>query len=220
MCLYIDAEEHELRDLGEPANYKAALLDPESDKWLNDMNVEMQSMKDNEVWDLVNLLILRQITVGSKWLSKNISAIRILIAIAAFYDYEIWKMDVKTAFLNGYLSEEVYIEQPEDFGVKLHYSWNQDYRDRSRGFIGFVSKLLISKKSIKRISHGEIPIVDRMQNVPYASVVGSIMFSSLRGELTNEPQGFLLRDAGYLTDADDLKSQTGYVFVLNGGVVD
>nr|GFA29107.1 retrotransposon protein, putative, Ty1-copia subclass [Tanacetum cinerariifolium] len=27
-------------------------------------------------------------------------------------------------------------------------------------------------------------------------------------------------DAGYLTDADDLKSQTGYVFILNGGVVD
>ncbi|GJW27565.1 hypothetical protein Tco_0044440, partial [Tanacetum coccineum] len=39
MCLYIDAEEHELRDLGEPTNYKAALLDPESDKWLNAMNV-------------------------------------------------------------------------------------------------------------------------------------------------------------------------------------
>ncbi|GJY79469.1 retrotransposon protein, putative, ty1-copia subclass [Tanacetum coccineum] len=32
MCLYIDAEEHELGDLGEPTNYKAALLDPESDK--------------------------------------------------------------------------------------------------------------------------------------------------------------------------------------------
>ncbi|GKA54997.1 hypothetical protein Tco_0753946 [Tanacetum coccineum] len=27
-------------------------------------------------------------------------------------------------------------------------------------------------------------------------------------------------DAGYLTDADNLKSQTGYVFILNGGVVD
>nr|GFC10406.1 hypothetical protein [Tanacetum cinerariifolium] len=49
VCLYIDAEEHELGDLGEPANYKAALLDPESEKWLNAMNVEMQSMKDNEV---------------------------------------------------------------------------------------------------------------------------------------------------------------------------
>ncbi|GJT36588.1 retrotransposon protein, putative, ty1-copia subclass [Tanacetum coccineum] len=32
LCLYVDAEEHELGDLGEPANYKAALLDPESDK--------------------------------------------------------------------------------------------------------------------------------------------------------------------------------------------
>ncbi|GJV10046.1 hypothetical protein Tco_1351587 [Tanacetum coccineum] len=31
MCLYIDDEEHELGDLGEPVNYKAALLDPESE---------------------------------------------------------------------------------------------------------------------------------------------------------------------------------------------
>ncbi|GJX38644.1 retrotransposon protein, putative, ty1-copia subclass [Tanacetum coccineum] len=44
-----------------------------------------------------------------------IRAIRILIAIVAFYDYEIWQMDVKTAFLNGHLSEEVYMVQPEGF---------------------------------------------------------------------------------------------------------
>ncbi|GKA90709.1 retrotransposon protein, putative, ty1-copia subclass [Tanacetum coccineum] len=49
MCLYIDAEEHELGDLNEPANYKATLLDPESDKWLAAINAEMQSMKDNQV---------------------------------------------------------------------------------------------------------------------------------------------------------------------------
>nr|GEU97523.1 hypothetical protein [Tanacetum cinerariifolium] len=36
----------------------------------------------------------------------DIRAIRILIAIAAYYDYEIWQMDVKTTFLNGYLNEE------------------------------------------------------------------------------------------------------------------
>ncbi|GJV27558.1 retrotransposon protein, putative, ty1-copia subclass [Tanacetum coccineum] len=46
---------------------------------------------------------------------KDIRAIRILIAIAAYYDYEIWQMDVKTAFLNGHLSEEVYMEQPGGF---------------------------------------------------------------------------------------------------------
>ncbi|GKG00691.1 hypothetical protein Tco_0302381, partial [Tanacetum coccineum] len=37
MCLYIDAEEHELGDHNEPANYKAALLDPKSEKWLDAM---------------------------------------------------------------------------------------------------------------------------------------------------------------------------------------
>ena len=38
-----------------------------------------------------------------------------MLAIAAFYDYEIWPMDVKTAFLNGYLKEELYMMQPEGF---------------------------------------------------------------------------------------------------------
>ena len=36
-----------------------------------------------------------------------------MLAIAAFY--EIWKMDVKTTFLNGFLKEELYMTQPEGF---------------------------------------------------------------------------------------------------------
>ncbi|GJW26362.1 zinc finger, CCHC-type containing protein [Tanacetum coccineum] len=38
VCIYVDAEEHELGDLNEPANYKVALLDLESKKWLDAMN--------------------------------------------------------------------------------------------------------------------------------------------------------------------------------------
>ena len=38
-----------------------------------------------------------------------------MLAIAAFHDYEIWQMDVKTAFLNGKLAEDVYMNQPEGF---------------------------------------------------------------------------------------------------------
>ncbi|GKB42300.1 retrotransposon protein, putative, ty1-copia subclass [Tanacetum coccineum] len=45
----------------------------------------------------------------------DIRANRILISIAAYYDYEIWQMDVKTAFLNGYLDEDIYMVQPEGF---------------------------------------------------------------------------------------------------------
>nr|GEY49094.1 retrotransposon protein, putative, Ty1-copia subclass [Tanacetum cinerariifolium] len=59
-----------IRDLSEPANYKAALLDPKSKKWLNAINMEMQSMKDNDVWVLVELPPNAR-TVGSKWLFKK-----------------------------------------------------------------------------------------------------------------------------------------------------
>jgi Reverse transcriptase (RNA-dependent DNA polymerase) len=38
-----------------------------------------------------------------------------LLAIIVFYDYEIWKMDVKTAFLNENLKDDVYMIQPTDF---------------------------------------------------------------------------------------------------------
>ena len=45
-------------------------------------------------------------------------SIRILLSIAACLDYEIYQMDVKTAFLNGYLKESIYMVQPEGFITK------------------------------------------------------------------------------------------------------
>ncbi|GJR00669.1 retrovirus-related pol polyprotein from transposon TNT 1-94 [Tanacetum coccineum] len=44
-----------------------------------------------------------------------IKAIRIFIANAASKNMTIYQMDVKTAFLNGELKEEVYVSQPEGF---------------------------------------------------------------------------------------------------------
>nr|GEX88476.1 retrotransposon protein, putative, Ty1-copia subclass [Tanacetum cinerariifolium] len=55
LCLNVEVEEHSLGDLNEPANYKAAILDLEFDKWLDAINAEMQSMKDKQVWCLVDL---------------------------------------------------------------------------------------------------------------------------------------------------------------------
>ena len=44
-----------------------------------------------------------------------LKSIQILLAIVAYYDYEIWQMDVKIAFLNDNLEEEVYMTQSERF---------------------------------------------------------------------------------------------------------
>nr|GEW59322.1 hypothetical protein [Tanacetum cinerariifolium] len=156
LCFNIEVEEHSLGDLNEPANYKAALSDPKFQKWLVAMNAKMQSMYGNKVWRLVVL------PPNEKVVKRNISpvaeirAIRILIAIAAYYDYEIWQMDVKTMFLNGFLEEEIYIEQPKDFidpnhprkvylgeaafilGIKI-------YRDRSRRLIELSQNAYLDK---------------------------------------------------------------------------
>ena len=44
-----------------------------------------------------------------------LKSVRIMLAIVAFYDYEILQMDAQTAFLNGFLKEESYMMQPEGF---------------------------------------------------------------------------------------------------------
>ncbi|GKG19486.1 retrotransposon protein, putative, ty1-copia subclass, partial [Tanacetum coccineum] len=104
-----------------------------SSKPLMSMNAEIQSMMDNMVWVLVDLppgcktvgsrwLFKKKTDIDgivhvykARLVAKgytqlygfspvaDIRAIIILISIAAYYDYEIWQMDVKTAFLNGYL---------------------------------------------------------------------------------------------------------------------
>nr|GEV21566.1 hypothetical protein [Tanacetum cinerariifolium] len=170
-------------------------------------------------------------------LVADIRAIRILIAIAAYYDYEIWQMDVKTVFLNGFLEEEIYMEQPEGeavfiLGIKI-------YRDRSKQLIR-LNQIAYLDKILKRYrmdnsKRGSIPMqvdlhlsksqcattsaeMKRMQNVPYTLAIGSIMYA-VSGNLEAELRVNCYCDAVFETDKDDTKSQTGYVFVLNGGAV-
>ncbi|GKV48992.1 hypothetical protein SLEP1_g55766 [Rubroshorea leprosula] len=45
----------------------------------------------------------------------RLEAIRMLLAFACFEGFTLYQMDVKSAFLNGYIQEEVYVEQPPSF---------------------------------------------------------------------------------------------------------
>ena len=44
-----------------------------------------------------------------------LKSIQILLAVNGYYDYEVWQMDVKTAFLNVYIEEDIFMEQPKGF---------------------------------------------------------------------------------------------------------
>ncbi|GJY11823.1 retrotransposon protein, putative, ty1-copia subclass [Tanacetum coccineum] len=237
LCLNVEVEEHSLGDLNEPPNYKAAIIDLDFDNWVDAMNVEMHSIKDNQVWHLVDLPPNCK-TVRRKWLFKkktnmddnvhtyksrlvakgftqtyginyeetfspidDIRAIRILIAITSFYDYEIWKMDIKTAFLNGYLNEDIFMVQPESFVDPNHLrkvcklqrsiyglkqasrSWNKRFDEEikrmdnsKRGCIPMQEKLDLNKTQGASTPEEE----KHMQNFPYALALGSIMYAYLR----------------------------------------
>ncbi|RVX08050.1 Retrovirus-related Pol polyprotein from transposon TNT 1-94 [Vitis vinifera] len=54
----------------------------------------------------------------------RLESIRILLAVACVWKFKLFQMDVKSAFLNGILNEEVYVEQPKGF---------QDPRIHERG---------------------------------------------------------------------------------------
>ena len=48
----------------------------------------------------------------------KVTSIRLLLSIAATFDFEVEQMDVKSTFLHRDLEEEIYMKQPEVFVVK------------------------------------------------------------------------------------------------------
>ena len=59
-----------LLDNNEPMTFQEAMMSPDSDKWLEAMKSEMQSMYDNQVWNLVDLPNGVK-TIACKWVFKK-----------------------------------------------------------------------------------------------------------------------------------------------------
>ena len=95
-----------------------------------------------------------------------LKSIHTLLVVAAYFDYEIWQMDVKMAFLNGYLEKDIYMEQLLGFtssdsdhkvcklqrsiyGLKqASWSWNTCFNDviKTFGFIKNEEEWCVFKK--------------------------------------------------------------------------
>jgi hypothetical protein len=122
------------------------------------MESDIQSMHENQVWNLVDpidgvrhisckwdfekkadkdgnihIYKARLLVKGFKQIHgidydetfspiTMLKSVRILLAIDVYFNYDIWKMDVKTYFLIGNLTEDVYMTQPEGF-VKSKHAW-------------------------------------------------------------------------------------------------
>jgi hypothetical protein len=142
------------QDDEEPKTFSHALSGPKASEWVKAMKEEMESMKINQVWDLVDLPSGRR-SIGNKWVLKikrkadglierykarlvvkgytqeevidykdtfspvvRITSVRLILAIVAHMDLELYQMDVRIAFLYEELNEEIYMDQPLELKTK------------------------------------------------------------------------------------------------------
>ncbi|GJU37553.1 retrovirus-related pol polyprotein from transposon TNT 1-94 [Tanacetum coccineum] len=87
--------------------------------WIDAMQEEIHEFERLEVWELVPCPdnVQEEVIDFEESFAPvaRIEAIRIFIANVAHKNMTIYQMDVKTAFLNGELKEEVYVSQLEGF---------------------------------------------------------------------------------------------------------
>ncbi|WVZ89077.1 LOW QUALITY PROTEIN: hypothetical protein U9M48_035533 [Paspalum notatum var. saurae] len=122
----------------------------------------------------------------------RLEAIRFLLTYASHYDMKPYEMDVKSAFLNGYINELVYVEQPPGFEDLNHP--NHRLRDFliEKGFtIGQVDTTLFIKKTDNDLFVCQVYVDDIIfgsTNEEYCTEFGKMMAKefemSMIGELT------------------------------------
>ncbi|GJV91503.1 retrovirus-related pol polyprotein from transposon TNT 1-94 [Tanacetum coccineum] len=100
----------------EPKTYKDALTQA---CWIEAMQEELNEFERLEVWELVprpdKVMVITLKWIYKVKLDKLGEAIRIFLAFVAHMNMVVYQMNVKTAFLNGNLQEEVYVSQPDGF---------------------------------------------------------------------------------------------------------
>lgn len=62
--------------------------------------------------------MIKEQILANIYSGNSIGIIRLLLALAAKSIWEVPHLDVKTAFLNGKITEEVYVSQPKGFIVE------------------------------------------------------------------------------------------------------
>nr|GEY31193.1 hypothetical protein [Tanacetum cinerariifolium]GEY36162.1 hypothetical protein [Tanacetum cinerariifolium]GEY52097.1 hypothetical protein [Tanacetum cinerariifolium] len=111
MCMFALTE-----STAEPKNIKEAMVDS---AWIEAMQEEVHQFDRLQAWELVDKPFGKTeegIDFEESFaLVVRLKAVRIFVAYAAHKYFLIYQMDVKTAFLNGPLNEEVYVAQPDGF---------------------------------------------------------------------------------------------------------
>nr|CAN61348.1 hypothetical protein VITISV_007257 [Vitis vinifera] len=148
----------------DPIMFSQAVGGSESTLWYTIMKDEMNSMVNNQIWDLVELPKGIDYHDTFSPISKK-DSFRIIMTLVAHFDMELHQMDVKTTFPDEDLEEEKHMKQPEGFITN----------DCSPGIAPIVK--------CDRFSLNQCPSNDlekkEMKNISYAFVVRSLMYAQV-----------------------------------------
>ncbi|GKF73159.1 retrovirus-related pol polyprotein from transposon TNT 1-94, partial [Tanacetum coccineum] len=127
-------------------------------------------------------------------LVARLDAIRIFLAYAAHMNMTVYQMDVKTAFLNGILREEVYVSQPDGFMDQdnpnhVYKLKNALYglKQAPRAWYDLLSKFLLSQEFSKGTVDPTLFIKRQGKDILLVQIyVDDIIFSSATPELCDQ----------------------------------
>ncbi|TYJ51794.1 hypothetical protein B9479_007610 [Cryptococcus floricola] len=106
-----------------PQSYREARRSPEWDLWWTAIKDELGKLEKYGVWTVVprtaNMRVVGARQIAGVDYHDHFAAvahkdtIRILLALVGYYDLECDQVDLKAAFLNGDLEENIYMDPPE-----------------------------------------------------------------------------------------------------------
>ncbi|KAG8503572.1 hypothetical protein CXB51_001539 [Gossypium anomalum] len=129
----------------------------------------------------------------------RIVTIRLLISLTSLYNLVVHQMDVKTAFLNGELEEEMYMEQPEGFVVL-----GQEHKVCIAYAVGKLSRYTSNTSSL----HWQA--LNRVLRYLKKTINYGLCYNGYPSVL----EGY--SGASWITSLEDHASTSGWIFILGG----
>ncbi|RVW21347.1 Retrovirus-related Pol polyprotein from transposon TNT 1-94 [Vitis vinifera] len=230
-----------------PQNIQEAFKYP---KWKAAVDEEVRALEKNGTWEITDLPRGKK-PVGCKWIFTvkykadvaKLNTVRVLLSLAANLDWSLHQLDVKNAFLNGDLEEEVYMDIPA--GLETTSNFNKEFEIKDLGNLKYFLGMEIARSKKETPMDTTVKLEESDGSAPvdkgrYQCLVGNSSIFLIQGQTSASPLVWYLKmtpgkglffqrttkkeieifsDADWAGSVTDRRSTSGYCSFLWGNLV-